>query len=94
LRPGLIQSELNADPARHIAALLVTRLGAANIDVIQRARIQRWNLGKCGTDHSGGKIIWADLCERTLAGAPDRRTRCGHDDRLNTPGTESGGLRT
>ena len=72
----------------------ITRLGAADVDVIQGARVQRRNLGKCRADHSGCKIIRTHLCERSLSGAPDGRTRGRHDDRLNGFGTEPGGLRT
>jgi hypothetical protein len=80
LRPRRYPAQLYCDPARDIAALLVARLGTADIDVIQRARLERRNLGKCGTDHSGGKIIGTDLCERSLAGATDRRTHCSDND--------------
>ena len=74
-----VQSKLHGDPARHIAALLVARLGAPDIDVVKRARVKCLELGQRGADHSGRKIIRTDLDERSLGGTPDRRTR-GRDD--------------
>ncbi len=89
-----IQSELDSDATRDIAALFVTRLGAADIDIVQRSRVQCRDLGKCGADHSGCKIIRTNVFERSLASAPDRRTRGRHDDRLNRSAAQTGGLRT
>jgi hypothetical protein len=71
----IVEPELHGNPTRHIAALLVTRLGTADKNVVQRARIQRRYLGQRGTDDAGGKIIRPNVFERSLAGASDRRTR-------------------
>ena len=56
-----VQSELDGDPAGHIAAVLVARLGAADVEVVQRARVERRDLGQRGADHPGGKIVGTNL---------------------------------
>jgi hypothetical protein len=75
---------LDCDPARQIAALLITRLGAPDIKIIKGGWVKALQLGQCRGDHSGGKIIGTHLYERSLAGTPDRRTRGRDDDGLGT----------
>ena len=57
----IVQPELHRNATRHIAALLIAWLGAANVDVVERAWVQRIDLGKSGPDHSRGKIIRTNL---------------------------------
>ena len=79
-----VQSKLHCDSARHIAALLITWLGTADVDVIQRAWVEALELCQCCGDHSCRKIIWAQLRERSLGGTSDRRTCGGDDDGLRS----------
>ncbi len=56
----IVQPELHRDATRHIAALLITWLGTADVDIVERAWVQRIDLGKGRPDHPGGKIIRAN----------------------------------
>ena len=78
----IIKSELHGDPTRHIATLFITRLHAADVDVIECARVQRLDLVQRGADHAGCKIIWTNVLERALSGASDWRTGGRNDNCL------------
>ena len=81
-----VQPELHGDTTRYISTLFITWLRAADVDVVKRARVEAIELGQCGGDHSGRKIIWSHCGQRSLGGAPDRRTRGRDDNSLRTFG--------
>ena len=57
----IVQPELHGNATRHIAALLVAWLGAADVDIVERTWVQRIDLGKGCRDHPSGKIIRTNL---------------------------------
>jgi hypothetical protein len=57
----IVQPELYGNATCHIAALLVTWLSAADVDVVERPWVQSIDLGKGCRDHPSGKIIRANL---------------------------------
>jgi predicted outer membrane lipoprotein len=71
------------DPPGQIPTLLITRLGAAHVDVVQRCRIEALESAEGSVNHTRSKIIRPDRDQRTFSSPADGRPRRRNDHRLS-----------
>ena len=81
-RGDVVQTELDGDPPGHVAAVLVPRLGAAEVDVVQGVRVEPRESAQRRLDHPGGQVVGPDAGQRALDRPTDRRPAGGDDDGL------------
>ena len=75
-----VQPELDGDPAGQVAAVLVARLGAAEVEVVQRGRVEARELAPAPPRSRRRPGRRAGRRQRALDRAADRRPRGGDDD--------------
>ena len=76
----VVVSHEHRDHAGHVEALLTAGQAAAEVEVVDVARVKLGHLVERGRDDGGREVIGAQRAERSLEGAADRGSSGGDDD--------------
>ena len=76
----VVVAEQGGDHAGHVEALLAAGQAAAQVEVVDVARVELRHLVQGGPDDRGGEVVGAQLAQGALGGAADRGAGGGDDD--------------
>ncbi len=66
----VVETELDGDPTRHVAAVLVAGLRTADVDVVQGVRIEAVEPVQNGPDHPGRQVVGPHVVSEPFMARP------------------------